>query len=67
MLGKSIISNANKVQGQDVDEDMLNIDWPEDSLEKAKVIRIQARSMTGNVEAVCNSFIIGMFFQNCMF
>ncbi|XP_052201977.1 uncharacterized protein LOC127807854 [Diospyros lotus] len=60
MLGKSIISNANKFQGQDVDEDMLNIDWPEDSLEKAKVIRIQAQSMTGNVEAVCNSFIIGI-------
>ncbi|XP_059653936.1 uncharacterized protein LOC132300738 isoform X2 [Cornus florida] len=60
MLGKSIISSANKVQDEDVDEDMLNIVWPEDSIEKAKIIRTKAQSMTGNVEAVSNSFITGI-------
>lgn len=58
-FGKSIISNANKVEG-DADEDMVDIDWPEDSVEKAKIIRMKAQSMTGNVEAVSNSFITGM-------
>ncbi|XP_062177837.1 uncharacterized protein LOC133882647 [Alnus glutinosa] len=57
MLGKSIISNANKVQDEDADE---NIDWPEDSIEKAKIIRAKAQSMTGYVEAVSNSFITGI-------
>ncbi|XP_012072473.1 uncharacterized protein LOC105634248 isoform X2 [Jatropha curcas] len=57
MLGKSIISTANKVQEEDVDVDIMNIEWPEDSVEKAKVIRIKAQSMAGYVEAVCNSFI----------
>ncbi|XAR59489.1 hypothetical protein NMG60_11015344 [Bertholletia excelsa] len=59
MLGKSIISYVNKPQGEIVDEDTLKIDWPEDSIGKAKIIRISAQSMTGQVEAVCNSFITG--------
>ncbi|KAJ9704924.1 hypothetical protein PVL29_003129 [Vitis rotundifolia] len=59
LLGKSIISNANKVE-EDADEDMMNIEWPEDSVEKAKTIRTKAQSMTGNVEAVSNSFITGI-------
>lgn len=58
MLGKSIISGANKDQ-EDADADMLNIDWPEDSVEKAKIIRSKAQLMTGYVEAVSNSFITG--------
>ncbi|KAJ4827424.1 hypothetical protein Tsubulata_011073 [Turnera subulata] len=60
MLGKSIISNANKVQEEDAGEDLVNIDWPEDSIEKAKLIRIKAQSMTGYMEAVSNSFITGI-------
>lgn len=64
MLAKSVISNANKAQDEDVDEDMLHMDWPEDSIEKAKIIRTRAQSMTGNVEAVCNSFITGTFIQH---
>lgn len=60
MLAKSVISNANKAQDEDVDEDILHMDWPEDSIEKAKIIRTRAQSMTGNVEAVCNSFITGI-------
>lgn len=59
MLGKSILSNASKVQDEDADEDIANIDWPEDSVEKAKIIRTKAQSMTGYVEAVSNSFITG--------
>ncbi|XP_021287285.1 uncharacterized protein LOC110418786 [Herrania umbratica] len=60
MLGKSIISSANKVQDEDADGDMLNIDWPEDSIEKAKLIRVKAQSMIGYVEAVSSSFITGI-------
>ncbi|CAL5385753.1 unnamed protein product [Camellia sinensis] len=60
MLGKSIISNANIVRDEDLDAHMLNIDSPEDSSERAKIIRTRAQSMTGNVEEVCNSFITGM-------
>ncbi|KAE8008427.1 hypothetical protein FH972_004941 [Carpinus fangiana] len=60
MLGKSNISNANKVQDEDADENIVNIDWPEDSIEKAKIIRAKAQSMTGYVEAVSNSFITGI-------
>lgn len=59
MLGKSIISNANKVEDEDADENIANIDWPEDAVEKAKIIRAKAQSMTGYVEAVSNSFITG--------
>ncbi|KAL7002769.1 hypothetical protein U1Q18_003925 [Sarracenia purpurea var. burkii] len=60
MLAKSIISNANKIQEEDVDDDRLNIDWPEDSTEQAQIIRTRAQSMNINVEAVCNSFITGI-------
>ncbi|KAL0412525.1 UNVERIFIED_CONTAM: hypothetical protein Sradi_1454200 [Sesamum radiatum] len=60
MLGKSIISNANKVQDQEIEEEIGLIDWPEDSVEKAKIIRSKAQSMTGNMEAVFNSFITGI-------
>lgn len=59
MLGKSILSNASKVQDEVADEDIATIDWPEDSVEKAKIIRTKAQSMTGYVEAVSNSFITG--------
>ena len=59
MLGKSILSNASKVQDEVADEDIATIDWPEDSVEKAKIIRSKAQSMTGYVEAVSNSFITG--------
>lgn len=67
MLAKSITSNANKAQDEDVDENMVHMDWPEDSIEKAKIIRTRAQSMTGNVEAVCNSFITGMFARHYFF
>ncbi|CAH2051545.1 unnamed protein product [Thlaspi arvense] len=58
ILGKSMISHANKVQ--DEDTEALKIDWPEDPTEKAKLIRGKAESMAGYVEAVSNSFITGI-------
>ncbi|KAF9675947.1 hypothetical protein SADUNF_Sadunf09G0087000 [Salix dunnii] len=60
MLGKSVIFNCNKAQQEDTDGDIVDIDWPEDSVEKAKMMRSKAVSMTGYVEAVSNSFITGI-------
>ncbi|XP_068323614.1 uncharacterized protein [Pyrus communis] len=60
MLGKSVISSANKTQAEDVDADLENIDWPEDSVEKAKIIRSKTQTMTGYVEAVSSSFVTGI-------
>ncbi|XP_028765847.1 uncharacterized protein LOC114732774 isoform X2 [Neltuma alba] len=60
IIGKSIISAANKAKDEDDDEQKLNIEWPEDVLEKAKMIRVNAQTMIGYVEAVSNSFITGI-------
>ncbi|CAN4107628.1 unnamed protein product [Withania somnifera] len=60
MLGKSIISTANKVADQDANAEIVKMEWPEDSIERAKVIRVKACSMTGCVEAVSSSFITGI-------
>ncbi|KAF5787031.1 hypothetical protein HanRHA438_Chr10g0460791 [Helianthus annuus] len=63
-LGKSVIHNANKAQDAAAaaadDEDILNIDWPEDSIEKAKTMRMKTQSMTGYLEAVAISFVTGI-------
>lgn len=59
MLGKSIISNANKALDQDVDEEMVKFNWPEDSVEKAMIIRAKTQLIVGLVEAVCSAFITG--------
>ncbi|CAA6657764.1 unnamed protein product [Spirodela intermedia] len=58
-LGKSVISNGNNSPDKE-QEDAVNIDWPEDSVLKAKIIRSRAQSMTGDVEAVSKSFITGI-------
>ncbi|XP_038888847.1 uncharacterized protein LOC120078631 [Benincasa hispida] len=57
VLGKSIITNANKVED---DEDDVKIQWPEDSVEKAEIIRLKALSMAGYVDALSKSFITGL-------
>ncbi|XP_060178131.1 uncharacterized protein LOC132608076 [Lycium barbarum] len=57
VLGKSIISNANKVVDQDDKEETRKIDWPEDFIERANVIRAKAQSMTRYVQAVSSSFV----------
>ncbi|XP_004498174.1 uncharacterized protein [Cicer arietinum] len=58
-FGKSIISLANKTEDE-VDDDKANIEWPEDVSAKAKIIRINAQTMIGYLEAVSNSFITGI-------
>ncbi|CAL1372493.1 unnamed protein product [Linum trigynum] len=60
MLGKSIISHANKHPKEDADENVIKVDWPEDSVDRAKLIREKAQTMAGYVEAVSNSFITGI-------
>uniref|UniRef100_A0A0V0HNX0 Putative ovule protein n=1 Tax=Solanum chacoense TaxID=4108 RepID=A0A0V0HNX0_SOLCH len=60
VLGKSIISDANKVMDQDVKEETEKIHWPEDSVERVNVIRAKAQSMTRCVQAVSSSFITGI-------
>lgn len=60
MLGKSIIANANQAREDDESEDVVKVDWPADSIGKAKVIRMKAQAMTGYVEAVSSSFITGI-------
>ncbi|KAI3803678.1 hypothetical protein L1987_31838 [Smallanthus sonchifolius] len=63
-LGKSVIHNANKAQDDaaaaDDDKDIANIEWPEDSIEKAKTMRMKTQSMTGYLEAVAISFVTGI-------
>jgi len=58
-FGKSIISLANKTEDEEVDDDKANIEWPEDVSAKAKIIRINAQTMIGYLEAVSNSFTTG--------
>ncbi|XP_054779350.1 uncharacterized protein LOC129287184 [Prosopis cineraria] len=60
IIGKSIMSTANKAKDVDNDEQNVNIEWPEDVVEKAKMIRVNAQTMVGYVEAVSNSFITGI-------
>lgn len=61
MLGKSIMSSINKAK-EDVEDDdgeTMKINWPEDSVEKAKLIRAKAHLMLDNVEAISRSFLTG--------
>ncbi|PIA52381.1 hypothetical protein AQUCO_01000328v1 [Aquilegia coerulea] len=66
-LGKSIISSATKAQNEEEEQDVVKIDWPEDSIAKAKVIRSKAQLMAGDVEAVSNSFIMGNIYVSLLF
>ncbi|KAG9440765.1 hypothetical protein H6P81_020930 [Aristolochia fimbriata] len=59
MLGKSIISSANKTQ-EEISEDDVKITWPEDPISRAKIIRTKTQSMTGDIETVSDSFITGI-------
>lgn len=60
VFGKSIIARANKTE-DDADDDKVNLEWPEDVSAKANIIRMNAQTMIGYVEAVSNSFITGIF------
>ncbi|CAN0927785.1 hypothetical protein LINGRAHAP2_LOCUS36093 [Linum grandiflorum] len=55
MLGKSIISHANKTK-----EDADDIIWPEEIVERAKLIRKQTQTMARYTEAVSKSFVTGI-------
>ncbi|XP_047332066.1 uncharacterized protein LOC124935692 [Impatiens glandulifera] len=59
-LGKSIISNSSNIQEEDDGINTLNIEWPEDSAEKAMIVRTRAILATKNVESLCSSFITGI-------
>ncbi|XP_065003947.1 uncharacterized protein LOC135636240 [Musa acuminata AAA Group] len=58
-LGKSVISSANKGRSEEIDGDIPKIDWPEDPLSKAKIIRYKAKSMSADMETISKSFITG--------
>ena len=59
-LGTSVISNGNHSPNEEEKVGAVIIEWPEDSLSKAMIIRVKAQSMSGDVEAVSNSFIAGI-------
>ncbi|GJN23389.1 hypothetical protein PR202_gb11034 [Eleusine coracana subsp. coracana] len=59
VLGKSVISAANKSKTDD-DENNIKIDWPEDSISKAKIIRCKAQSISVDMEKVSTSFATGI-------
>ncbi|KAJ3672783.1 hypothetical protein LUZ60_006157 [Juncus effusus] len=60
LLGKSVISSANKTTEAGPGEEELKIEWPEDMVLKAKIIRWKAQSMSGDVVKVSNSFVTGI-------
>ncbi|XP_066313125.1 uncharacterized protein [Miscanthus floridulus] len=59
VLGKSVISSANKSKNED-DENDVKIDWPEDPISKAKIIRWKAQSISVDMEKVSTSFATGI-------
>jgi hypothetical protein len=66
VLGKSVISASNKSKTGD-DENNIKIDWPEDPISKAKIIRCKARSISVDMEKVSTSFATGTGSHNhCM-
>ena len=60
ILGKSVISSANRGKNGETEGETPKIDWPEEAVSKAKIIRHKAQSMSGNMETVSNSFITGV-------
>ncbi|KXG37605.1 uncharacterized protein LOC8060505 [Sorghum bicolor] len=59
VLGKSVISSANKSKSED-DENDVKIDWPEDPISKAKIIRWKVQSISVDMEKVSTSFATGI-------
>ncbi|KAH7373071.1 hypothetical protein KP509_17G035700 [Ceratopteris richardii] len=54
-LGKSVLMPTSEEA-----ENPNDISWPEDCLEKAKLIRAQVQSISGDIEAISNSFVTGI-------
>jgi len=59
-LGKSVISATNKSKNEEDDENNIKIDWPEDPISKAKIIRWKAQSISVDMEKVSTSFATGI-------
>lgn len=60
LLGKSVISKSgNKAKVEEADEEDIKIEWPEDLVSKAKIIRSKAQFMSSDVLKVSASFITG--------
>ncbi|XP_078171204.1 BAT2 domain protein [Carex rostrata] len=58
LLGKSVISKSgNKAKVEEADEEDIKIEWPEDLVSKAKIIRSKAQFMSSDVLKVSASFI----------
>uniref|UniRef100_J3LSM8 DUF7798 domain-containing protein n=2 Tax=Oryza brachyantha TaxID=4533 RepID=J3LSM8_ORYBR len=59
LLGKSVISASSKPKNEDGEDDM-KIEWPEDPISKAKIIRWKAQSISVDIEKVSASFATGI-------
>jgi len=59
-LGKSVISATNKSKNEEDDENNIKIDWPEDPISKAKIIRWKVQSISVDMEKVSTSFATGI-------
>ncbi|XP_052147822.1 uncharacterized protein LOC127766735 [Oryza glaberrima] len=59
LLGKSVISASSKPKNED-DENDVKIEWPEDPISKAKIIRWKAQSISVDIEKVSASFATGI-------
>ncbi|XP_020598042.1 uncharacterized protein LOC110037680 [Phalaenopsis equestris] len=60
MLSKSVISSANRSKSEEADDDNIKIDWPEDSILKAQIIRSKVQLMFVDMESISNSFFTGI-------
>jgi len=60
VLGKSVISATNKSKNEEDDENGIKIDWPEDPISKAKIIRWKVQSISVDMEKVSTSFATGI-------
>jgi hypothetical protein len=59
LLGKSVISKSGNKAKDEADEEDVKIEWPEDLVSKAKIIRLKAQFMSSDVLKVSASFITG--------
>ena len=50
LLGKLVLTSEKEEEG---------IEWPEDCVARAQVIKARAHAMTADIEAVSESFITG--------
>lgn len=56
-----MISNGNDFSTEDQKDQ--HIEWPEDPVSKAKIVRAKTLSMTADVELVSNGFVTGEIYS----